>query len=142
MALGLLAGYSTGHCSLRAQNGEAVLLVANRANALSQRIADYYIAKRGIPLKNVCQLDIPSEKEEIDWDTYVEQVERPIARCLAKANLTEQVLYVVTTMGVPLKVSGGGQGLEFLFLVRGGDSHPIFSPPDGTFLHIGEERSE
>ena len=112
MALGLLAGYSTGHCSLRAQNGEAVLLVANRANALSQRIADYYIAKRGIPLKNVCQLDIPSEKEEIDWDTYVEQVERPIARCLAKANLTEQVLYVVTTMGVPLKVSGGGQGLE------------------------------
>ena len=107
LALGLLAGYST----LLAQDGENVLLVVNRANPLSQRIAGYYIPKRGIPLKNVCKLDILSEKEEIDWDTYVEQVERPIARCLAKSGLLEQVLYIVTTMGVPLKVSGAGEQL-------------------------------
>jgi uncharacterized protein (TIGR03790 family) len=106
MALGLLAGCS----ALLGQGGEAVLLVVNRADPLSRHIADYYVPKRGIPLNNVCKLDILSEKEEIDWDTYVEQVERPIARCLAKANLREQVLYIVTTMGVPLKVRGGGQG--------------------------------
>jgi uncharacterized protein (TIGR03790 family) len=99
-------------CSvLFAQDGENVLLVVNRANTLSRRIADYYISKRGIPLKNVCKLDIPADKEEISWDTYVAQVEQPIARCLAKANLREQVLYIVTTMGVPLKVIGGGQEL-------------------------------
>src|ERR1039458_7765860 len=99
LALGLLACCS----ALLGQGGEAVLLVVNRADPVSRRIADYYIPKRGIPLKNVCKLDILSEKEEIDWDPYVEQVERPIARCLAKANLREQVLYIVTTMGVPLK---------------------------------------
>lgn len=111
LALGLLASYSPGCCPLRAQESDTVLLVLNRASTLSRRIADDYIAKRGIPLKNVCKLDILSEKEEIDWDTYVEQVERPIARCLAKAGLREQVLYIVTTMGVPLKVSGSGEGL-------------------------------
>jgi len=107
LALGLMAGYYV----LLAQDGENVLLVVNRANTLSRRIADYYISKRGIPLKNVCKLDMPADKEEIRWDTYVAQVEQPIARCLAKANLGEQVLYIVTTMGVPLKVIGGGQEL-------------------------------
>ena len=107
VALGLLAGYST----LLAQSGENVLLVVNRAAPLSRRIADYYIHKRGIPLKNVCKLDILEEDEEISWDTYVEEVERPIARCLTKADLREQVLYIVTTMGVPLKVRGPGTGL-------------------------------
>jgi uncharacterized protein (TIGR03790 family) len=107
MALGLLAGYS----ALRAQDGQNVLLVVNRADKLSRRIADYYIPKRGIPLKNVCKLDILEEDEEIAWDKYVEEVERPIARCLAKAGLREQVLYIVTTMGVPLKVSGPGDGI-------------------------------
>jgi uncharacterized protein (TIGR03790 family) len=107
LAFGWLACCST----LLAQDGENVLLVVNRASALSRRIADYYIPKRGIPLKNVCRLDTSPANEEVSWDAYVEQVERPIARCLAQANLREQVLYIATTMGVPLKVSGGGQGL-------------------------------
>lgn len=92
--------------SLAAQSGENVLLVVNRADKLSRRIADYYVSKRSIPLKNVCKLDILEEHEEITWDVYQEQVERPIARCLQKNRLREQVLYIVTTMGVPLKVSG------------------------------------
>ena len=106
-ALGLLA-CSAGYYALMAQDGTNVLLVENRADNLSRRIADYYIPRRGIPLQNVCKLDILEEDEEISWDTYVEEVERPIARCLAKDGLREQVLYIVTTMGVPLKVSGPG----------------------------------
>lgn len=101
----------TGCWLLFGQGGETVLVVVNGADNLSRRIADYYIPKRGIPLKNVCKLDIPAAMEEIPWDIYLEKVERPIARCLADANLREQVLYIVTTQGVPLKVSGGGQGL-------------------------------
>ena len=111
LTLGLQAGYFAGCVSLGAQSGENVLLVVNRADKLSRRIADYYIPKRGIPLKNVCKLDILSEDEEISWDTYVEEVEQPIARCLSKARLREQVLYIVTTMGVPLKVIGPGEGV-------------------------------
>ena len=98
-------------CStLLSQGGENVLLVVNRDDKLSRRIADYYVSKRSIPLKNVCKLNILEEDEAISWDDYVEEVERPVARCLAKAHLQEQVLYIVTTMGVPLKVSGGGDG--------------------------------
>jgi uncharacterized protein (TIGR03790 family) len=92
-----------------AQSGENVLLVVNRANALSRRIADYYVPRRSIPLRNVCKLNIPEVTEEISWDDYVERVERPTAHCLASTHLQEQVLYIVTTMGVPLKVAGGGK---------------------------------
>ena len=107
----LVAGCVLACCSaLLAQSGENVLLVVNRADALSRRIADYYVSRRSIPLKNVCKLNIPEAHEEISWDDYVEQIERPIARYLAKAQLREQILYIVTTMGVPLKVAGGGQG--------------------------------
>jgi uncharacterized protein (TIGR03790 family) len=93
-----------------AEEGEAVLLVVNRASNLSRRIADYYVPKRGIPLTNVCTLEIKPEAEEIAWENYVAQVERPVARCLAKAKLQEQILYIVTSAGVPLKIPGGGQG--------------------------------
>ena len=98
--------------ALLAQDGSNVLLVVNHADKLSRRIAEYYISKRGIPLKNVCKLDILEESEEISWSVYLEQVEQPIARCLAKANLRDQILYIVTTMGVPLKVAGGGKELS------------------------------
>ncbi len=97
--------------ALLAQSGENVLLVVNRADMLSRRIADYYISRRSIPLQNVCNLNIPEGHEEISWDDYLDLIERPIARFLAKAQLREQILYIVTTMGVPLKVAGGGQEL-------------------------------
>ena len=96
---------------LAAQSGDNVLLVVNRADKLSRHIADYYVSKRSIPLKNVCKLDILEEDEEIQWEAYQDEIEKPIARCLQKNHLQEQVLYIVTTKGVPLKVSG--PDLEF-----------------------------
>ncbi len=99
-------------CSaLLGQGPENVLLIENRADALSRRIVDYYVSRRSIPSKNVCGLNIPDAHEEISWDDYLDQIERPIARYLAKSQLREQILYIVTTMGVPLKVAGSGQGL-------------------------------
>jgi uncharacterized protein (TIGR03790 family) len=134
LALGLLAGYS----ALYAQDGQNVLLVVNRADKLSRRIADYYIPKRGIPLKNVCKLDILEEDEEISWETYVEEVERPIARCLTKAGLREQVLYIVTTMGVPLKVTGPGEGIATEFCAVDSELSLLYSKMKGkSFSRAG-----
>jgi uncharacterized protein (TIGR03790 family) len=99
----LLAG------ALHAQTGENILLVVNRSDALSRQIGDYYRPRRSVPPKNLCSLETTSE-EEITWKTYEEQIERPIADCLRKAGLVEKVLYIVTTMGVPLKVQGPGAG--------------------------------
>jgi uncharacterized protein (TIGR03790 family) len=96
--------------SLRAQTGENVLLVVNRNSDVSRQIADYYRPRRSIPVKNVCVLATTSE-EEISWNTYEEQIERPVGNCLRKAGLQEEVLYIVTTLGLPLKVSGMGASL-------------------------------
>jgi len=90
---------------LRAQTGDNVLLVVNRNDAVSRAIADYYRPRRSIPVRNVCYLATTSDAE-ISWTTYEEQIERPVGACLQKAGLQEDVLYIVLTMGVPLKVEG------------------------------------
>ena len=95
--------------SLHAQTGENVLLVVNKNDAISRQIADYYRPRRSVPVKNVCTIHTTSE-EEIHWKIYEEQIEQPIGDCLKKAGLVEKVYYIVTTMGVPLKVDGPGSG--------------------------------
>jgi uncharacterized protein (TIGR03790 family) len=95
---------------LFSQSGSQVLVVVNRSDATSVAIGDYYRPRRSVPTGNVCPIDTPAA-EEISWDVYKEQVEAPIARCLAAARIREQVLYIVLTRGVPLKVTGGGAGL-------------------------------
>ena len=93
--------------SLHAQTGENVLLVVNRNSPVSRQIADYYRPRRSVPVKNVCTIDTTTD-EEIQWNVYEQQIEKPIADCLKKAGLVESVLYIVTTLGVPLKVDGPG----------------------------------
>ena len=138
-------------CSaLPAQDGQNVLLVVNRASTLSRHIGDYYVSKRGIPLKNVCHLEIPAAKEQITWDTYVRQVEQPVARCLTKGGLREQVLYIVTTMGVPLKIYGPGEGmssesgavdseLTLLYSKMQGKTYPRAGPVPNPFYRQKEQ---
>ena len=95
-----------GSC-LHAQTGENVLLVVNKNSPISRQIADYYRPRRSVPVRNVRTIDVTSD-EEIQWKVYEEQIEKPIGNCLKTAGLVEKVLYIVTTMGVPLKVDGGG----------------------------------
>jgi uncharacterized protein (TIGR03790 family) len=86
-----------------------VLLVVNRSDAGSREIAAYYRPRRSVPPANVCEIRATAE-EAIDWDSYVNDIERPVADCLKKGGLTERVLYIVTTLGIPLKVRGSGSG--------------------------------
>ena len=63
---------------LRAQSGDNVLLVVNKNDSVSRQIGDYYRPRRSVPLKNVCYLSTTTD-EEIEWRTYSELVEAPIA---------------------------------------------------------------
>jgi uncharacterized protein (TIGR03790 family) len=90
-----------------AQTGANVLLVVNGKSAISRQVADYYRPRRSVPVANVCTL-ATTEDEEITWDIYLSQIETPVGNCLKKAGLTESVLYIVLTMGIPLKVDGSG----------------------------------
>jgi uncharacterized protein (TIGR03790 family) len=110
LAIPLLLFLELAHPS-PAQTGANVLLVVNGNSAISRQIAAYYRPRRSVPVANVCTL-ATTENEEIDWHTYVGQIETPVGDCLKRGRLTESVLYIVLTMGVPLKVSG--MGGEFL----------------------------
>jgi uncharacterized protein (TIGR03790 family) len=105
LLVGLVA-VAAGH----AQTGDQVLLVANRKDAASREVADYYRPRRSVPVANVCWLETTSQ-EEIPWDIYQQQIEKPVALCLERGGLKEKALYIVLTLGVPLKVTGGGRGL-------------------------------
>ncbi|HLI84996.1 MAG TPA: TIGR03790 family protein [Bryobacteraceae bacterium] len=98
-------------CALHAQTGEQVLLVANRRDPASLTVANYYRPRRSVPVKNVCYLET-APQEEISWDTYRNEIENPIAQCLEKAGLREKVLYIALTLGIPLKIDGGGSGFS------------------------------
>ena len=92
---------------LLAQSADNVLLVVNESSPISRRIGDYYVHKRSIPLANVCRLHV-TDAEQIDFTIYDQQVEQPVAAFLKSAKLEEKILYIVTMLGVPLRVRGPG----------------------------------
>ena len=139
--------------SLCAQTAQQVLLVGNSKDPVSRQIVDYYRARRSIPPPNVCWLSTTSS-EEVEWNVYERQIEGPIGDCLKKAGLTEKVLYIVTTLGVPLKIDGLGNGkvtdrssvdseLALLYSKlhgkkfdrAGGTPNPFFGIRDEPFRH-------
>jgi len=91
------------------QTPQNVMLVVNGNSPESRTVADYYRSKRPVPASNVCVISAPAV-EEIDWAVYEREIERPIGQCLSRGALVEKILYIVTTMGVPLKVKGAGSG--------------------------------
>jgi uncharacterized protein (TIGR03790 family) len=87
------------------QPPDSVLIVINQSSALSRQIGEYYAERRHIPLSNICRITA-SANEEISRSDFDDQIARPIQNFLRGHNLTEKVLYIVTTAGVPLKVRG------------------------------------
>jgi uncharacterized protein (TIGR03790 family) len=137
---------------LSAQTGAQVLLVGNSKSLESHQIVDYYRPRRAIPESNVCWLSTTTA-EEISWKVYESEIEGPIGDCLKKAGLQEKALYIVLTLGTPLKIDGSngltatrgsvdseltllyaklkGQKFERAGTVR----NPFFSVRDAPFRH-------
>ena len=90
---------------LRAQTPQNVLIVVNDNSPVSRSIGEYYALRRAIPARNVCHLRTTTE-EVIPRSQFNLEVAGPIADYLKKNNLVESVLYIVTTLGVPLKIPG------------------------------------
>jgi uncharacterized protein (TIGR03790 family) len=129
---------------LTAQSVANVLLVVNDASRLSRDIGRYYSSRRGVPPKNVCHIR-SAETEEIDRAHYDREIARPIGLCLTQKQLTEQVLYIVTTGGVPLKIPGSnGMGGDYAAVdseltllysdLKQGKEHPLAGPFPNPFF--------
>ncbi len=134
--------------SLSAQGPANVLLVVNKTSAASIAVGQYYAARRNIPAANICTLNTP-ESETITRSAYGRSVAEPVAACLKSKRLVEQVLYLVTTLGVPLRIEGSS-GLEgdqasvdselaMLYADLHGSPHPLAGPIPNPFFGKRDE---
>jgi uncharacterized protein (TIGR03790 family) len=96
---------------LSGQTGDNILLVVNRRDPLSAKVADYYSPRRLVPAPNVCTIDTPND-EEIVWRVYVHDIEQRVSDCLTRGGIAEKILYIVLTQGVPLKIDGKGGAID------------------------------
>lgn len=147
----LSAGLLLAALGLLAQTPQNVLVVVNQYSPVSQRIGEYYALRRHIPASNICRIQATTE-ETIPHSNFGHDVATPIADCLKKNKLVDSVLYIVTTLGVPLKIPGtGGVGgdaasvdseLTMLYSDITGGPHSIpGSIPNPFFGHVNDKFS-
>jgi uncharacterized protein (TIGR03790 family) len=127
-----------------AQGPANVLVVANDNSAISRSVAEYYARKRAIPASNVCHVSAPVQ-EDIDRAAYNREIAAPIGAFLKKNGLVQNILYIVTTYGVPLRIEGrsglGGDAASvdselaaLYFDLTRGKPHPIDGSLDNPFF--------
>jgi uncharacterized protein (TIGR03790 family) len=116
LLLALAAFAALGVCGMMPRNPPhpEVLIVVNGASPISVAIGDYYRQKRNVPAANVVTLNVPladpnlgnSVQETIYTQATLDaQVLAPIRNFLTSHGLTDQIQYIVTTSGVPLRYS-------------------------------------
>jgi uncharacterized protein (TIGR03790 family) len=128
---------------LYAQKPENVLVVVNQLSPVSRSIGEYYVLKRGVPLDNLCRIRV-APAEEISRLDFARDVAAPVARYLQSRRLTEKILYLVTTSGVPLRIAGdmSAQGdlasvdseLALLYSDLHGRPHALNGPLSNPFF--------
>jgi uncharacterized protein (TIGR03790 family) len=101
-----LAGWLSVSSSLSAQTARNVLVVVNDASPVSRSVGDYYAQRRAIPPRNILHLHTTTA-EVVPRLQYQSEIATPISNYLKKNNLVESILYIATTLGVPLKIPGG-----------------------------------
>lgn len=84
-----------------------ILVIANSNVAESVRIAQYYCAKRKVPVDNILALPL-STSETITRDEYEKQLAEPIRERLSGLEFVGKIRCLLTTYGVPIKVRGRG----------------------------------
>lgn len=134
------------------QTGANVLLVVNKQSADSKAIGEYYARRRAVPASNICAIDTPP-LETIERATYEKAIEPAIRECLQARKLTERILYIVTTLGVPLRIDGSGGMLgdqasvdsELTLLygdMRGGVKHALIGTAPNPFFQAVDKKFE
>jgi uncharacterized protein (TIGR03790 family) len=132
------------------------VLIVNESSAESVEIANYYAAKRGIPTENVCRVKT-RPAEEIHRQVYEREIAAPVMECLKVPRLAAKARYLVTTLGVPLRIMGsGGPDADIaavdselcllygrlrgiVYDVPGPFPNPIFQKRNSTYSPAGDE---
>ncbi len=121
LALLIFGAFSSG---LRAEDlAKRVVLVANRSDSDSVRVAEHYAQVRGVPAENIVALPM-STAEQITWPEFLSTIWEPLQAELVKRGWIEaqtmaltddlgrkrlavsghRIVALVTCRGVPLKI--------------------------------------
>jgi uncharacterized protein (TIGR03790 family) len=88
------------------QLSERVLVVYNKSESESAKVAKYYLSKRGIPAANTCKID-PLSTDFVEQEDFESEIRKPIRKCL-EAIGRPKILYIVFSYQTPflLKFEG------------------------------------
>lgn len=84
----ILLGCCFGWIQGQAINPQNVVVVVNKRDHDSIDLGYYYALKREVPIENIVHLEV-SEKEQITWDEYLEQIHNPLMNWLLEAGWFE-----------------------------------------------------
>ena len=85
-----------------------LVILANENEPESLRVALHYANQRGIPRSHIVNLNLPSS-ETISWEDYEKHLAIPLKEALITKKLSGIVRVIVTTYGVPLRVTAPQQ---------------------------------
>ena len=91
----------------RAQTVANVLLVINENSPASVEVGEYYAKVRQLPANNVVRINT-AQTDAVPRPVYEATIEGPLSRWLTRHLLQDQILYIVLTKGIPLRVDGTG----------------------------------
>ncbi|MGD1276907.1 MAG: TIGR03790 family protein [Tepidisphaeraceae bacterium] len=87
-----------------ALQADQILLVTNKNDPESKKLADLYASLRGVPPDQLVQLDLPNA-EEMPFAVYETNVVAPLRQYLIEHQLKGQVTCLLTFYGVPFRVA-------------------------------------
>jgi len=103
-----------------------VLLVVNENSPESISIGDYYASKRNIT--RICRIRT-AEVEAVSRETFENEILKPVAAYLRSNSLQDDILYIVTTRGVPMNVDGdsvdSALALTYRYMLTGGFPYKV-----------------
>src|SRR5262245_50374728 len=88
-----------------------ILIVANANSRESLMVAEHYATRRGVPLKQIAQLDLPLD-ETVSREDYERRVVMPLRQMLQDHRIQQTIRVLVTVYGVPLRVASPNLTVE------------------------------
>ncbi|RCK77344.1 MAG: internalin-related protein [Ignavibacteriae bacterium] len=96
---------SQNYINERIDDYSDVLVIINQNSSISDSIGKYFAQVRNIPEINLVRINAPTY-EEIDSATF-NSIRTQIENYILENGLLNQINYIVTTKGVPLKINRG-----------------------------------
>jgi len=90
-----------------AQSVANVLLVINENSPASIEVGEYYAKVRQVPARNTVRINT-AQTEAVSRLVYEATIEGPVSKWLTSHLLQDQILYIVLTRGMPLRIDGSG----------------------------------